>query len=237
VTERYELIEAEKDTMTDTGERKYTITTMGEWLGVSTSGYDAWRDRPESVTAQRRAYLALLVRTSFKMSDETYGYRRVHAELVRWGEPCTPELVRGIMRELDLVPCQPRPWRHGVTDADPTAYPIPDLVNRDVTATRPGEKMVGDITCIPTWEGWVYLATVIDCYGKGVIGWAMDDNYKPRSSRKRSGWPPATLTCHPRRSSTPTAAATTPPSNSAEPWNRWESDAPSAAPGSASTTP
>lgn len=178
MTERYEFIEAEKDTMTDTGERKYTITKMCEWLGVSTSGYYEWRNRPESLTAQRRAYLEVMVAKVFEMSDETYGYRRVHAQLVRWGEVCGRELVRDIMRELDLVPCQPRPWRHGLTDADPAAEPIPDLLNRDFTADRPGEKMVGDITYIPTWEGWVYLATVIDCCSKKVLGYAMDDNYK-----------------------------------------------------------
>jgi len=82
------------------------------------------------------------------------------------------------MRELGLVPCQPRPWRHSLTDADPLAGPIPDLVARDFTATVPGAKMVGDITYIPTWEGWVYLATVIDCHSKAIIGWAMGDNYK-----------------------------------------------------------
>jgi len=51
-------------------------------------------------------------------------------------------------------------------------------VNRDFTADAPGEKMVGDITYISTWQGWVYLATVIDCYTKAVVGWAIDDNYK-----------------------------------------------------------
>jgi len=82
------------------------------------------------------------------------------------------------MRELGLVPCQPRPWRHSLTDADPAAEPIPDLVARNFTAAAPGVKMVGDITYAPTWEGWVYLATVIGCHTKAVIGWAMDDNYK-----------------------------------------------------------
>ena len=178
MSERYEFIDAEKDTTTDTGECKYTITKMCEWLEVSTSGYYEWRDRPESATAARHAYLALMVGKAFELSDETYGYRRIHAQLARWGEACSPELVRGIMRELGLVPCQPRPWRHSLTDADPAADPIPDLLGRDFTAQRPGEKMVGDITYIPTWEGWVYLATVIDCYSKKVIGWAMDDNYK-----------------------------------------------------------
>ena len=178
MSERYEFIDAEKDTMTEAGERKYTITKMCAWLEVSTSGYYEWRDRPESATTKRHAYLALLVGKAFELSDETYGYRRIHAQLARWGETCSPELVRGIMRELDLVPCQPRPWRHSLTEADPAADPIPDLLGRGFTAQRPGEKMIGDITYIPTWEGWVYLATVIDCYAKKVVGWAMDDNYK-----------------------------------------------------------
>jgi len=178
VSERYEFIDAEKDTMTEAGERKYTIIAMCAWLEVSSSGYYEWRDREDSATAQRRAYLGLLVTKAFDESDETYGHRRVHAQLLRWGQRCTPELVRSIMRELGLVPCQPRPWRCGLTEADPAAGPIPDLVARDFTATAPGEKMVGDITYIPTWEGWVYLATVIDCHTKAVIGWAMDDNYK-----------------------------------------------------------
>jgi len=55
---------------------------------------------------------------------------------------------------------------------------LPYLVNRDFTAGAPGEKMVGDITCISTWEGWLFLATVIDCHTKAVIGWAAGDNYR-----------------------------------------------------------
>jgi putative transposase len=81
------------------------------------------------------------------------------------------------MRELGLVACQPRPWRPATTQQG-CAGPISDLVNRDFTADAPGRKMVGDITYIPTWEGWVYLATVIDCATRKVAGWAMDDNYR-----------------------------------------------------------
>jgi transposase InsO family protein len=177
VSERYELIDAEKDTMTETGERKYTITRMCAWLEVSTSGFYEWQGRPASATACRRALLAAAVGRIFTDSDETYGYRRIHAQLAREGEHCTPELVRAVMRDLGLVPCQPRPWRHSLTDGD-SAAALPDLVCRDFTATAPGQKLVGDITYIPTWEGWVYLATVIDCCTKEVIGWATDDNYK-----------------------------------------------------------
>lgn len=177
MSERYELIDAEKDTVTETGERKYTVIKMCDWLEVSTSGFYEWRGRPASATAERRARLAGAVQRIFEDSDETYGHRRIHAQLVREGERATPELVRAVMRDLGLVPCQPRPWRHSLTDGDPAA-PLPDLVCRDFTATGPGQKLVGDITYIPTWEGWVYLATVIDCCTKEVIGWAMDDNYK-----------------------------------------------------------
>jgi transposase InsO family protein len=160
------------------GGYEFGVSFMCVRLHVSRSGFYEWRDRRVSVTARRRADIGALVTVSFAESDETYGYRRVHAELVRWNVDCSPELVRSIMRELGLVPCQPRPWRHSLTEAGADTGLIPDLVNRDFTADAPGAKMVGDITYIPTWEGWLFLATVIDCHTKSVIGWAMDDNYK-----------------------------------------------------------
>jgi transposase InsO family protein len=79
---------------------------------------------------------------------------------------------------MGLKPCQPAPWRHNLTEQDGAAAPIPDLVARDFTATRPGQKFVGDITYIPTWQGWLFLATVIDCYSKKIVGYATGDNYK-----------------------------------------------------------
>lgn len=158
-------------------EYAYPTAKMCTWLGVSRSGFYDWRDRPESATAARRGELAVLIRAIFRDSDETYGYRRVHAEVWRRGVQAGPELVRAIMREQGLVACQPRPWRHCLTEQGTTG-PIPDLVDRDFTATVPGTKLVGDITYIPTWQGWVFLATVIDCATKAIIGWAMDDNYK-----------------------------------------------------------
>ena len=155
-----------------------SIVKMCIWMEVSRSGFYEWRSAPESATARRRGELALYVKKSFEDSDDTYGYRRVHADLVAWGVPAGPELVRSLMRELGLEPCQPRPWRVSLTEGDGQEHDIPDLVNRDFTADAPGEKMVGDITYIPTWEGWLFLATVIDCHTKAVIGWAADDNYK-----------------------------------------------------------
>ena len=177
MSDRYEFIDAEYAGGPTDGGPAPTITRMCKWLGVSKSGFYEWRSRPESVTAERRKKLALLVKKIFDDSDSTYGYRRIAAQLARWGVQAGPELVRRLMRALGLVACQPRPWRPSTTRQG-DAGPLPDLVNRDFTAAAPGEKMVGDITYIPTWEGWLYLAAVIDCASRKVVGWAMGDNYK-----------------------------------------------------------
>jgi transposase InsO family protein len=179
VTEKFEFIDAEYAAYRESGDIHVpSIVKMCRWMEVSRSGFYEWRNAPESATARRRGELALIVKKSFDESDGTYGYRRVHTDLVAWGVPAGPELVRSVMRELGLEPCQPKPWRHSLTEQDGQAGPIPDLVNRDFTSEKPGQKMVGDITYIDTWEGWVYLATVIDCATRKIVGWAMDDNYK-----------------------------------------------------------
>ena len=175
---RYEFIDAEyANVPAEKAGDAPAIVQMCGWLGVSKSGYYEWRSRPQSAAARRRELLKIKITALFEANDGTYGYRRMHAALVRGGEQSGEELVRQLMRELGLVACQPTPWRPQTTQQS-AAGPIPDLVNRDFSAKAPGEKMVGDITYIDTWEGWLYLATVIDCATRKVVGWAMDDNYK-----------------------------------------------------------
>jgi transposase InsO family protein len=169
VTEKYEFIDGEK--------ADFPISRMCGWLGVSASGFHAWRTRPTSATAERREELKLIIRHIFDDSDGTYGYRRVHAALARMDVVAGPELVRALMRELDLVPCQPKPWRR-TTFPDQDATEAPDLVKRDFTAPEPGQKLVGDITYIHTWAGFLFLATVIDCHTKMVVGWSMADHMR-----------------------------------------------------------
>lgn len=176
MTEKYEFIDTECVSVPTKGEAP-TVEQMCTWLAVSKSGFYEWRKRPQSKTEQRRELLKIKIKALFEANNEEYGYRRLHAALIHGGETVDDETVRKLMRELDLVPCQPKPWRRSLTEQGATG-PIPDLVNRDFTADRPGEKMVGDITYIDTWEGWVYLATVIDCATRKIVGWAMDDNYK-----------------------------------------------------------
>lgn len=154
-----------------------TIERMCRWLQVSKSGYYEWLNRPPSATAERRQLLKIKIQALFEACDGSYGYRRLHAELVRGGELVGPELVRELMRELGLVACQPRPWRTTTVQGGEQST-APDLVGRDFTAEAPGRKLVGDISYIRTWAGWLYLATVIDCFNKEVVGYAMADHMR-----------------------------------------------------------
>jgi putative transposase len=175
---RYEFIDAEKATTDSDGTPRYSVKQMCRWLKVSTSGFYEWAARPMSATARRRADLKPLIVKAFTDSDGRYGYRRIQVQLARWGQYVHEDVVRDLMRELGLVACQPRRSRRGTTRQAAKRADIPDMVNRDFTATAPGQKLVGDITYIRTWEGWLYLALVIDCYSRKIVGWAMADNYK-----------------------------------------------------------
>ena len=148
--------------------------------------YYEWRDRRPSAAARRRELLADKIRALFEAFGGTYGYRRIHAELLRAGERVGAELVRRLMRELGLVPVQPRPFRT-TTVPDPDAPDTVDLVRRDFAADRPGIKVVGDITYIRTWQGWLYLATLIDCFNREVIGWSMADHLRTELVHRRAG--------------------------------------------------
>ena len=160
VSEKYEFIDAECATLPAEGDAP-AVVQVCEWLGVSTSGFYDWRSRPQSEAAQRRELLKIKVKALFEANNEEYGYRRIHAALVRGGETADDETVRKIMRDLGLVPCQPKPWRWSLTEQDGQAGPIPDLVNRDFTADKPGRKMVGD-SAPRAQKGVVYRDTALD---------------------------------------------------------------------------
>jgi putative transposase len=171
---KYEYIDSQKNDPAETN----PVSKMCRWLAVSTSGFYHWAQRPQSATAARREALTERIKYFFKESDGTYGYRRIHADLTQAGTECSPELVRQIMRHEDLVACQPRPFRVTTEAGTDAANDMPDLVKRDFTADRPGMKFVGDITYIHTWQGFIYLATVIDCYSKKVVGWSIADHMR-----------------------------------------------------------
>ena len=169
MTERYELINRE--------EAHYPSPSMCRWAGVSRSGYYSWRDRPESITKTKRKELSIIIKDAFADSDGTYGYRRIQAYLERRGVRVDGATIRSIMHELGLEAAQPRAK---VRTTGPAADldERPDLVGRGFTADKPGRKWCGDITYISTWAGFVYLATVLDCCTKKVVGYAMADHMR-----------------------------------------------------------
>jgi len=150
------------------------VSLMCAVLRVSRSGFYEWKHRAESAHAKWRQRIGDMIEVFFEASEQTYGYRRIHADLLDSGIDIDDDTVRKIMRERGLRPCQPGPKRL-VTTIAADAGGLPDLVCRDFTAQAPGRKLCGDITYIRTWEGWLFLATVLDCFSKKVVGYAMSD--------------------------------------------------------------
>lgn len=149
MTEKFEFIDAERAAAEEAAGLP-TVARMCGLLEVSKSGYYEWWHRPQSLTQRRRELLADKIAALFEAFNATYGYRRIHAELVRAGEEVGPELVRKLMRDMGLITVQPRLFRT-TTEPDPDAPATVDLVKRDFSAQQPGIKVVGDITYIRTW--------------------------------------------------------------------------------------
>jgi putative transposase len=172
VTERYELIAAEKAA----GGAPATVAQMCSWAEVSPSGFYAWVGRGASARARARVTTGGLVAAALA-GRGTYGARRVRAVLIASGHPISLRSARSHLREQGLRACQPRAYRT-TTWSDRAAAGPADRVRRDFTAPRPGVKLVGDITYIRTGQGWLYLATTIDCYSKMIVGWSMAEHMR-----------------------------------------------------------
>jgi putative transposase len=154
---------------------EYPVRVLCEVLGVSESGYYAWRKRkPCSKDMEATQKLTEEVTQAFEQSHQTYGSPRVHAILLQKGVRCSRRKVARVMRECGLVSCWRRKKRKVCTTDSQHNQPIaPNRLNRDFTATAPNQKWVGDITGVWTQEGWLYLAALVDVYSRKVVGWAM----------------------------------------------------------------
>jgi putative transposase len=145
-------------------------------LGVSTSGYYAWRYRPASRRSLADGILTETIRAVHKASRGIYGAPRVHMELrLDHHVRCGRKRVARLMRAAGLEGCHRR-RRWGLTRRDQEATAAPDLVGRDFTAPGPNQLWAADITYVPTWGGFVYLAVVIDAYSRMVVGWSIRDD-------------------------------------------------------------
>jgi len=141
-------------------------------LGVSRSGYYAWRSRPPSKRAREDERLTEEIRRIHGRSRGTYGARRIHAELQAEGVRVGKKRVARLMGAAGLRGVSRR-RRPSTTIRKEESRPAPDLVDRDFTASRPDELWVADITYVPTDRGYLYLSVVLDAFSRRVVGWAM----------------------------------------------------------------
>lgn len=144
-------------------------------LEVSESGYYAWREREPSGHEREDARIAAEIQQIFQEHRQVYGSPRIHAALKTRGISCGRKRVVRLMQALGISALPKRARKPQSTKSDPHAKCAPNLLNREFTADAPNTKWVTDCTMIPTQEGWLYLAVVLDLYSRRVVGWAMGD--------------------------------------------------------------
>lgn len=164
---RYRFIEAHQ--------AGYPIALLCRVLSVARSGYYAWLRRSVSARQQADQHLSEQITTIHQQSRQTYGSPRVHAALRQAGVRCGRKRVARLMRQAALIGCRAK-RRTRTTRSDQTHSPAPNLVDRRFTVAVPDQLWVGDITYISTWEGWLYLAVLIDACSRRVVGWAMAES-------------------------------------------------------------
>jgi putative transposase len=165
----FAFVEAEKDS--------FPVATLCRLLGVSRSGYYAWRTRPPSARACADREFTRHIRAVHERSRGTYGAPRIRAELRDRGVMCSRKRVARLLRLAGLQGCHRRKGPSSPR-RPPGASPAPDLVQRNFTAAAPDRLWVADITYVPTWAGFLYLAVVLDVHSRRIVGWAMADHLR-----------------------------------------------------------
>jgi putative transposase len=155
----------------------FPISLLCEVLGVSRSGVHAWERRAPSARARSDAWLLGRIRGIHDRARGVYGAPRVHAQLRHEGVRVGRKRVERLMRQADLSGLITKK-RGRTTIRVPGVRTAPDLVDRHFNPTTPDRLWCSDITYVRTWEGWLYLAAVMDCYSRRIVGWAMADHLR-----------------------------------------------------------
>ena len=163
---RFQFIEDHRD--------RFPVIRMCEVLEVSSSGYYAWRGRPPSKREMANQELTVEIKKAFDASDEIYGSPRIYQVMRKLGLMCSENRVARLMRGVDLRAKQSRRFRT-TTKRNKAHRAAPNRLKRDFSADRVDQKWLADITYIPTAEGWLYLAVLLDLYSRRIVGWAMSD--------------------------------------------------------------
>lgn len=154
----------------------HNVRMMCRVLEVSASGFYAWCERKPSARARADADLTVKIHAIHEGSRGTYGVPRVHAVLAADEHSVGRKRVARLMKAAGLEGVSRR--RKYRTSRNKSAYPSPDLVERDFTATAPNQLWVADITYVPTWAGFLYLAVVLDVWSRRIVGWAMETHLR-----------------------------------------------------------
>lgn len=149
------------------------VETLCGALGVSVSGYYAWRGRLESQRQQSDAVLLKAIQTVYQAGRGLYGSPRIHAALRQQGVSCSRKRVARLMRQAGIHSRRRPQRRVRTTDSRHNRPVAPNLLRRDFSAHAPNEKWLGDMLGIWTDEGWLYLAALLDTHSRRIIGWAM----------------------------------------------------------------
>lgn len=164
---RYAFIDAEK--------AQFPVLLLCKVLGVSRSGFYAWRARPASQRGKTDAELAQEIVEVHAVSRGTYGSPCVHAELRARGLRVGKKRIARLMRDRGLAARKRRRFRPKTTDSNHHLPIAENVLDRDFSRPAPNQAWVGDITYIPTAQGWLYLAVLLDLHSRRVVGWAMSD--------------------------------------------------------------
>jgi putative transposase len=158
--------------------RPYPLEIACEVLDVSRSGYYAWLERPQSARAKRRQDLAVKVKAIHQENRGVYGSPRVHQVLAAAGESVCENTVAKVMREQEIRAKTKRKFVPRTTDGNHSQPVADNLLDRQFAAELPNLKWAVDITYIPTGEGWLYLAGVMDLCSRRIVGWSMADHMR-----------------------------------------------------------
>jgi transposase InsO family protein len=156
----------------------YPVQVMCSVLEVSPAGYYAWRKRPVSERETANAALLTEIRQVHRDSGGRYGSPRVHAVLKSQGRGASRGRIERLMQQHGIRAIMAPPRRVRTTDSRHDLPIAPNLIGRDFTAEAPNRVWLADITYIPTAEGWMYLAAVMDLFSRKIVGWAMADHMR-----------------------------------------------------------
>ena len=167
---KFRLIEDQRET--------FPVRVMCDVMGVSPAGYYAWRGRPESPRKTANRALLTEIRRVHTAHRGRYGAPRIHATLRAGGHTASRGRVERLMRHHGIRARTARRFRVCTTDSRHDLPIAPNLLNQTFVATRPNQVWLADITYVPTSEGWLYLAVVLDLFTRKIVGWAMRDHMR-----------------------------------------------------------